>query len=248
MKTRSGASKQASPKEVARKSRDRSEVRVVSAEFVAAGISHSNLPGSQYTEIAMAGRSNVGKSSLINALLGRSKLARKSSTPGCTRSLNLYHTELILGDDRRAMLDVVDLPGYGYAERSKAERVAWGQMIEGFLENRASLVLVLHIVDARRGIEPTDLELIRYLEHIGRGVEIVATKIDKLSASERGVALARIRKACGRTPRVWSSETLEGRAELWTDLSRVLFGKQALEADASVAESVSEGAGEDNLS
>src|SRR5687768_10668543 len=122
---------------------------IVDAQFLTTAMNAATLPPPLFAELAFAGRSNVGKSSLINSLAQRTKLARTSSTPGCTRGLNLFRLTLRGG----AQLDFVDLPGYGYAQRSKDERKSWGPMIEGFLKKRVGLRGVVILVDERRGLE-----------------------------------------------------------------------------------------------
>ncbi|MBC7174627.1 MAG: ribosome biogenesis GTP-binding protein YsxC, partial [Polyangiaceae bacterium] len=144
-------------------------------------------------------------------LVERRKLVRTSSTPGCTRGINLFRIEL--GGD--AKLDLADLPGYGYAQRSKSERKAWGPLIEGFLSNRAGLAGVVLIIDIRRGLQEDDVELVRYLEHLKRPVFLVATKIDKLPASQRAGALAKLGEEAGVRAIGFSSVSGEGRAALW---------------------------------
>ena len=113
-------------------------VEVRDARFLSAAMALGDLPPPAYAEIAFAGRSNVGKSSLINCLVARRKLVRTSRTPGCTRGINLFRVEL--GGDAPATLDLVDLPGYGYAKRSKQERRSWGPLIERFLGTSYTIV------------------------------------------------------------------------------------------------------------
>jgi GTP-binding protein len=180
------------------------------ARFLLSATSVEGLPPPAHPEIAFAGRSNVGKSSLINALLRRKKLVRTSQTPGQTRALNVFRADLVAP---AATVDFVDLPGYGFAARSKAERRSWKEMIEAFLERRVGLAAVVVIVDARRGIGDDDAQLLDYLDHLGRTAIVAATKVDKLRTSERGPAVAAIRKAAGKGRRViaTSAETGEGR-------------------------------------
>jgi GTP-binding protein len=181
------------------------------ASFVASASDVLDLPAPVFAEVAFAGKSNVGKSSLINALLGRRNLAHTSSTPGRTRLLNLFRAELAGGT-----LDVVDLPGYGYAKVSKAERRGWGPMIEAFLQKRPGLRCVIVIVDVRRGVQDEDVQLLEFLREIGRDALIVATKTDKLSRSQVWPVLQQLkRQAGGVTVLGFSAETDEGRDELW---------------------------------
>jgi GTP-binding protein len=181
------------------------------ASFVASATDVLDLPAPVFAEVAFAGKSNVGKSSLINALLGRKNLAHTSSTPGRTRLLNLFRAELAGGT-----LDVVDLPGYGYAKVSKAERRGWGPMIEAFLQKRPGLRCVIVIVDVRRGVQDEDVQLLEFLREIGRDALIVATKTDKLSRSQVWPALQQLkRQAGGAAVLGFSAETHEGRDELW---------------------------------
>ena len=182
------------------------------ASFVASASDVLDLPAPVFAEVAFAGKSNVGKSSLINALLGRRNLAHTSSTPGRTRLLNLFRAELEGGT-----LDIVDLPGYGYAKVSKAERRGWGPMIEAFLQKRPGLRCVIVIVDVRRGVQDEDRQLLEFLAGIGRGALIVATKTDKLSHSQVWPALQEVkRQAAGATTVLgFSAETNDGRDELW---------------------------------
>lgn len=189
---------------------------VVDAQFVAAARTLGQLPAPAFAEVAFAGRSNVGKSSLINALVQRKKLVRTSSTPGATRGLNLFRIRF----RDEAVLDLVDLPGYGYAQRSKAERAAWGPLLEGFLSDRPGLHAVVLIVDVRRGVEDDDLQLLEFLAHIGRRAVLVATKIDKLPASKRKPAVAAVGKPHGLRAIGFSAETGEGREQLWKLLRR----------------------------
>ena len=136
------------------------------------------FPGQGMPEIAMAGKSNVGKSSMINSLLGNSKLARISSEPGKTRLVNFYRVN--------DQFWLVDLPGYGFAKAPKAERERWAAMIEGYLEGSGHLKRVLHLVDIRHAPTREDQMMVDYLRHYDIPFTVVATKADKLSRAARG--------------------------------------------------------------
>jgi GTP-binding protein len=202
-------------------------MRIVDARFVAAlGIAGGSLPPPTFTEVAFAGRSNVGKSSLINALVERRGLVRTSGTPGCTRQVNVFETRAKDG----TMLNLVDLPGYGFARRSKGERREWGELIEGYLATRPSLSALCVLVDARRGLEDDDLELIDFVRR-GRtaGLRevvpvVVATKADKLPRSSARSELAKLEAACGVRVTPFSAVTGDGRAELWVRVRKAALG------------------------
>ena len=197
-------------------------LRIVQAEFLAGAAPGSVLPAPTVVEIAFGGRSNVGKSSLINSLCDRKNLVRTSSKPGSTRQLNLYGVRTLDG----AVLQLVDLPGYGFTHRSKAEVKAWGVLIEGYLGGRVTLAAVTILVDIRRGLEREEDELVDFIEKASDAqrrppvVVVVATKIDKVSKSERKVALARIAAQAKGKHRVlgFSAVTGEGKVELWSFL------------------------------
>ena len=192
--------------------------RVVGAEFVAGAVETSGLPAPTSAEIAFAGRSNVGKSSLLNAMMQRHSLARTSRTPGCTRQLNVFHIECADG----LQVNFVDLPGYGWARRSKTERGEWQGMIEGYLRQRASLRAVVILVDVRRGPEDEERQLVEFLGgrravSEARPLEIiyVATKIDKVGAAQRKPALDTVKKMAGGGVIGFSAVSGEGREALW---------------------------------
>ena len=189
-------------------------VDVLEAEFVAAATSLGQLPAPTFAEVAFAGRSNVGKSSLINSLVRRKKLVRTSSAPGCTRSINIFRVRL-RPDEEEAHLDLVDLPGYGYAKRSKAERRSWGPLIEGFLGERPGLRGAVVIVDVRRGAQEDDLQLLEFLETVGVAPIVVATKVDKLASSKRKLELAALERELARPVVAYSAVTGEGWEPLW---------------------------------
>ncbi|MEI8255417.1 MAG: ribosome biogenesis GTP-binding protein YihA/YsxC [Deltaproteobacteria bacterium] len=180
---------------------------MLSAEFTSESRDKSAIPEGDLSEIAVAGRSNVGKSTLLNCIVQRHNLARVSRTPGCTRGIVMF--DLAFRNGTR--LRLVDLPGYGYASRSKTERRAWGPLIEDYLIERGVLRGVLILVDARRGPEAEEIDLADYLRVLGVPYVLVATKTDKMSRSERGVALEKMAKA--HHVRVYgvSGETGEGR-------------------------------------
>lgn len=194
--------------------------QVLDASFLAAADKIASLPGPAYAEVAFAGRSNVGKSSLINRLVGRKALARTSSTPGATRGLTLFRARLRLDSGEEARIDLVDLPGYGYAKRSKTERRSWGPMIESFLKLRAGLRACIVIVDVRRGPEEDDLGLVEYLEELGIEPIVVATKIDKLASSKRKPAVLELAKQLGSRPIAFSAVSGDGVDELWARILR----------------------------
>ncbi len=162
-------------------------MRVHRAEFRAAATTVSSLPRAVHPEIAVAGRSNVGKSSLLNAMTGRRGLARTSKTPGCTRGLLFFDV-----DD---WMTLVDLPGYGYASRSQSERLAWKKLVEHYIATREELAGVLILVDVRRGPEEEESELADYLDSVGVPYAFVATKTDKLKRSALAQQVARVRAA-----------------------------------------------------
>ena len=160
---------------------------VQSAEFVAAARRPDELPPPTKLEIAFVGRSNVGKSSLLNKLLARKGLARTSATPGCTRQINFFDVKSVAGLE----LMLVDLPGYGFASRSKSERKEWAELIEHYLLERSTLRAAAVLFDSRRGMEPDDADALELITEHGRvsrkppEVVLVATKVDKLPASAR---------------------------------------------------------------
>lgn len=162
-------------------------MKVHKAEFRAAAASAASLPAAVLPEIAVAGRSNVGKSSLLNAMTGRRGLARTSRTPGCTRGLLFFDI-----DD---WMTLVDLPGYGYASRSQGERLAWKRLVEQYLASREELAGVLILVDVRRGPEEEEAELAAYLDSVGLAYAFVGTKADKLKRSALSQSVAKIRAA-----------------------------------------------------
>jgi GTP-binding protein len=152
-------------------------------DFVWGAVSTQNLPPERLNEVAFVGRSNAGKSSLINALTGRKSLARVSQTPGTTRQINFFN----LAD--RLML--VDLPGYGFAKRSKTESLQWQEMIFSYLSRRARLRRVALLVDARRGVMDSDREVMTLLDRTAVSYGLVLTKADELGAGNRAEAVAR---------------------------------------------------------
>lgn len=199
--------------------------QIVDASFLAGAATSSSLPPPTMAEIAFAGRSNVGKSSLINSLVERRGLVRTGATPGVTKQINLFEARARDG----AVFHLIDLPGYGYSRVSKAERAAWQNLIEKYLRTRVTLAALVLLVDVRRGVEEDDAELVRFVDEAGTAqrqpveVVIVATKVDKLGVAARRTALASISKQAGRKVIGYSAETGEGRAELWRLLRKATF-------------------------
>jgi GTP-binding protein len=202
---------------------------VLEASFVAGATSLEQLPAPTFAELAFAGRSNVGKSSLINNLVARKKLVRTSSAPGCTRAINVFRVRVRTETDE-AHLDLVDLPGYGYARRSKSERKSWGPLIERFLTERPGLRAVIVILDVRRGAEPDDLQLLEFLDSLEISSLVVGTKTDKLPASKRKLALQALQREVGRPVLPYSSVSGEGRERLWTRILRAASIEEATDA------------------
>ncbi len=171
---------------------------IKNADIKALAVKPSQYPPEDRVEIAFAGRSNVGKSSLLNLITGRKNLARVSGSPGKTRTINFFD---VTGKTDEGDVDfrIVDLPGYGYAKVSKKETSDWGPMMETFLAKRKSLRVVVQLVDIR--IEPTaqDRQMYDYLRHYGMSGIIVATKADKIKRSQLGKSMAVIRKALDLT-------------------------------------------------
>jgi GTP-binding protein len=181
-------------------------MKVRAAAFAGAATAPGRFPAPSRPEVAFAGRSNVGKSSAINRLLGGRKLARTSNTPGRTQQLNFFTV-----DDRVVF---VDLPGYGYARVSQAARAAWRPLVESYLGTRGVLAGIVLLVDARRGLEGEERMLLEFAAALGRPALLVATKIDKLNRRDRGRALAAL-AASGHTAVPFSAVSGEGVDDVW---------------------------------
>ena len=156
-------------------------MKVKNAKFVISAVSPKQYPDSNLLEVAFAGRSNVGKSSLINKLLNRNSLARVSSKPGKTATINFYNI-----DDK---LNLVDLPGYGFARVSPMEKKKWAQMIDEYLNSRESLKQVILLVDSRHKPTEDDKTMLNFIRHVCKRAVVVATKFDKLKKSEQESSL-----------------------------------------------------------
>ncbi len=196
---------------------------IKSAEFLTSAVKPSQYPEEGLPEIAFAGRSNVGKSSLINLLLGRKSLAKVSSSPGKTRTINFF---LINNGEFR----LVDLPGYGYAKVSKSVSEDWGKMMETFLTKRKGLVKVVQLVDARHEPSAQDRQMYDFLQYYGMDGLVVATKADKLSKNELSRNLAAIRKSLDMEKDdiliATSSLSKTGIQELLDNIEKILEGYQ----------------------
>ena len=166
-------------------------MRINKSDLETVAVKRNQYPDQSLKEVAFAGRSNVGKSSLLNLLTGRKKLARVSGSPGKTRTINVY----IINDEFR----IVDLPGYGYAKVSKSVSAGWGDMMETYLENRPNLLKVIQLVDIRHAPSKQDVEMYNYLRHFGLDGIVVATKADKISRNQMAKQLKLIRQTLGLT-------------------------------------------------
>jgi len=193
-------------------------MKVVSARYLKSAMDLAHCPPERCPEIAFAGRSNVGKSSLLNTLLRRKKLAQTSKSPGKTRTLNFY--------DVNGSLYFVDLPGYGYAQVSKQLKAEWGKAITRYLRGRTALRLCVHLIDARHKPTALDHELLDLLEDAEVPTVIVATKFDKLKRGQRPRAIATIRNELELDADAvilpFSSVTGEGVHELWAIIAEQL--------------------------
>ena len=167
-------------------------MKIKKAELKAVAVKPGQYPEDNMAEVAFAGRSNVGKSSLINLLLNRKKLARVSGSPGKTRTINFYE----INDAFR----IVDLPGYGYAKVSKSVTENWGRMMETYLAGRESLLKVIQLVDIRHQPTAQDVQMYQWLRHYGLDGIVVATKADKISRNEVQRNISLIRKTLGLSP------------------------------------------------
>ena len=161
-----------------------------SAEFMLSAVSAAQFPKASVPEIAFLGRSNVGKSSLLNALVG-AKAAKVSSTPGRTRAINFFE---VSGERRAPKMIFADLPGYGYAKISKSISAEWPGFIEPYLATRETLALCICIVDSNVPVRPNDRQLLDWLRSVGRELLVVATKVDRLSGNERTRNLAALKR------------------------------------------------------
>ncbi|PAD21733.1 ribosome biogenesis GTP-binding protein YihA/YsxC [Terribacillus saccharophilus] len=193
-------------------------MKVTEAEIVISAVSKKQYPETHMPEIALAGRSNVGKSSFINKMINRKNLVRTSQKPGKTQTLNFYKIN--------ERFHFVDVPGYGYAKVSKKERNAWGVMLEEYFTERENLKAVVLLVDIRHEPTKDDVAMYEFLKHYELPVVVVATKLDKIPKGKR---VQHIKRAANKLQLLqediilpFSSETGEGKEEAWGVLKKFL--------------------------
>ncbi|QHT62092.1 YihA family ribosome biogenesis GTP-binding protein [Paenibacillus lycopersici] len=193
-------------------------MKIMNAEFIISAVRPDQYPDDALPEFALAGRSNVGKSSLINRMINRKNLARTSSQPGKTQQLNYYRVN--------DSVYLVDFPGYGYAKVSKVQRQQFGTMIETFLSDREPLRMVLLIVDIRHAPSKDDILMYDWLKHYEIPVCVVTTKADKVPKSQWPKQVKMIKQELSFHPEdrhvLFSSETGLGREELWDLINEVI--------------------------
>jgi GTP-binding protein len=206
-------------------------LQVVSTEFLKTATRPDQWPRGEFAEVAFVGRSNVGKSSMLNALTRKRKLARVSNTPGRTRALQFFEVRYRPSPaSRPRVVRFCDLPGYGYAKVSKDERAQWVAMIDGYLQARGPLRAVVLIVDGRHEPMESDLDALKFLTEAGRLVVVAATKMDKLPRTRRGHALKLVERAMhlpAGTAVPFSAEEGTGAEALWARIHAVASGAQA---------------------
>ncbi|MFJ8245700.1 ribosome biogenesis GTP-binding protein YihA/YsxC [Peribacillus asahii] len=193
-------------------------MKVTSADIVISAVKPDQYPSEPIPEFALAGRSNVGKSSFINKMINRKNLARTSSKPGKTQTLNFY----IIND----ALHFVDVPGYGYAKVSKSERAAWGKMIETYFTSREQLRAAILIVDLRHPPTKDDISMYEFLKHYELPCIVIATKADKIPKGKWQKHLKVTRETLGLAKEdelmLFSSETGEGKEKIWGLLKKYM--------------------------
>lgn len=191
-------------------------MKINQAEFIISAVKEAQYPQDRLPEFALAGRSNVGKSSFINKMIGRKNLARTSSKPGKTQTLNFYKLN--------AAFYFVDVPGYGFARVSKTEREAWGQMIETYLASRETLKMVLLVIDVRHAPTKDDQMMYEWLKHYEIPTLIVATKVDKIPKGKQQKHLKMIKETLNIVENdsivLFSAETGAGKEQAWNELKQ----------------------------
>lgn len=193
-------------------------MQLKSVRFVTSVAGPEQLPRDGLPEVAFSGRSNVGKSSLVNALVNRKGLAKTSKSPGKTRQLNYYGV-----NDR---LYLVDLPGYGYARRSRQERRSWAELVEPYLQERQTLRGLVQLLDCRHDPTELDLQMLEWLQHRGEPFLVALTKSDKISASRLRERVGQVSSLLGTPPQAtvvpFSAKTKAGRQEIWRWMDAVI--------------------------
>ncbi len=189
-------------------------MKIISAEFIKSAVWPPQYPPATLPEIAFVGRSNVGKSSLINTLVGRKNLAKTSDTPGRTQLINFFTIN--------EKISFVDLPGYGFAKVSQSVKKNWGEMVEAYLSQRQNLALVIFILDIRRDPSKDDLSLRDWLEHYRLPYLFILTKADKLSNNQVIVQKREIEKVFNVSAKnksiIFSAKTQKGKNDIWQAL------------------------------
>jgi len=193
-------------------------MKIISAEFIASASEPSHYPGENLPEVAFVGKSNVGKSSLINKLVQRKSLARTSRTPGRTQQIIFFNIN--------NEISFVDLPGYGFAKVPQSVQKKWGPMVETYLKERSALRLVIFILDIRRDLSADDVDLIRWLNFYQISHLFVLTKIDKLSRGQVKIRESFIKKRLAISPPaetvLFSAKTGEGKEKIWNVIKNIV--------------------------
>jgi len=197
-------------------------MKIRAVEFIKSAVKPAHYPEYDFSEIAFAGRSNVGKSSLINTLINRKDMVKTSSRPGCTQLINFF---LVNGDVPQEELSLVDLPGYGYAKVSKKIRAQWQPMVETYVETRKNLLGLILLMDIRRDPGKEELDMVRWLETKQTPCLLVLTKADKLSKTKQ---LKQLDAACTAFNRdrdgivLFSAKTRQGRQTIWDEIQNLI--------------------------